>query len=64
MPEHDIGSVWDEPTQSDLAAMHAYGITRIPATYYVYNGYTFSNLFDALAQARLEQNEESPSPPL
>jgi hypothetical protein len=35
-----------------------YGIRRVPADYFVYRSYRYTNLADALAQAKLEQAHE------
>ena len=38
-----------------VAEMAKYEITRVPADYFVYRSYRYTNLADALAQARREQ---------
>jgi hypothetical protein len=38
-----------------LAEMQECGITRVPADYFVYRSHRYTNVNDALAQARREQ---------
>lgn len=38
-----------------VAEMEKYEIKRVPADYFVYRSYRYTNLADALAQARREQ---------
>ncbi len=37
---------------SDLETMERYGITRVPAAHYLVGPYRYSNLADALAEAK------------
>lgn len=40
-------------TPADLQDMKTYGIIRVPTEYFVYRSYRYTNLSDALTQARL-----------
>jgi hypothetical protein len=40
--------------QSTLNEMAQYGITRVPVEYFHYKGFRYSNLLDAIAQAKRE----------
>lgn len=40
------------PTPAEREQMHKYGIRRVPTAYFVYRAYRYTNLADALAQAK------------
>lgn len=50
MPE--LGRLNSEPEQD---VMNRYGITRVPADYFVYRQYRYTNLKDAVAQATRDE---------
>lgn len=54
MSSSDTGSI---DLDSDQGMMDRYGIIRVPADYFLYGQYRYTNLKDAIAQAR--RNEAS-----
>ena len=46
-------------TDAEAALMARYGITRIPADQFHVDGYRYSSLSDALAQARRGRREDA-----
>lgn len=53
MIDFQANEMWQSLPVSEQAAaqMKRYGITRIPAEYFEYGGYRYTNLADAVAQA-------------
>ena len=54
MPMNDDTDAGSGLTSANLEDMKKYGVTRIPTEYFVYRAYRYTNLSDALAQAKLE----------
>ena len=51
--EHEKPSLPDNPASSD--EMAKYGITRVPVDYFHYKDYRYTNLSDAIAQAKRDR---------
>lgn len=50
-----------EAGHSDAELMARYGITRVPADYFVYRQYRYTALRDAIAQAERDRSSASES---
>ena len=55
MPQSDAPSSRLAPTPESVTQMEEYGITKVPADYFVYGKYRYTSLDDAIAQARRER---------
>ena len=43
------------PDSEDAKAMETYGITRVPVDYFHFGGFRYTNLKDAIAEAKRQQ---------
>ena len=50
-------------TGADQDTMDRYGIIRVPADYFLYGQYRYTNLKDALAQAKRDEESVLPTVP-
>jgi len=53
LPEHEKPNLPDNPESSDELA--EYGITRVAVDYFHYKDYRYTNLSDAIAQAKRDR---------